>query len=85
MKFPDYQLPLMGPWLAQDEAVWLRLSAPDGAPARWIVLDPDGRPRGEMELPGNSRPLWSKGDVLWSIVPDELDIQGLVRYAVGRT
>jgi hypothetical protein len=80
MKFPDYQLPISYPWLAQDESVWLRRTGPDGGPGRWIVLDPEGKPRGEIELPGDVRPVWSRDNTLWGVDPDELDIQWLVRY-----
>jgi hypothetical protein len=44
------------------------------------VLDPEGKPRGEIELPGDVRPVWSRDNTLWGVDPDELDIQWLVRY-----
>jgi hypothetical protein len=68
--------------MAKDESVWLHWMGEPGAPERWIVMDPDGRVRGSLELPPKSRPLWSKGDLLWASVPDDDDVPWLVRYRI---
>jgi hypothetical protein len=84
MKFPDFKLPIDQVWVAQDESVWVRRADPSGETVRWVLLDPRGEPRGELELPSRSRPLWSRGDLLWAGVPDEDDVPWLVRYTIER-
>ena len=36
--------------------------------------------RGALELPRTATVHWSRGDVLWTVVRDELDAQWLVKY-----
>jgi hypothetical protein len=82
MDFPDYRLPVDYAWVADDKAVWLRREVNPGQLARWILLSPNGRPNGELELPANARVLWSRADLLWAAVPDEFDVPWLVRYRI---
>jgi hypothetical protein len=82
MNFPAVQLPVERSWLAQDESVWLRRAGEPGRPVRWVLLDSLGTLRGQLELPANVRPLWSRGDILWAAVPDDLDVPWLVRYRI---
>jgi hypothetical protein len=84
LRFPEFKRPISRAWLAQDEAVWLLRNDTPSAVARWIVLDPHGRPRGELQLPTNTRPLWSRGDRLWVSELDEHDVPWLVQYRIDR-
>jgi hypothetical protein len=82
MSFPDFQLPILRSWLAQDESVWLRRPEGDNPLARWVLLDPEGSPRGQLELPADLRILWSRGDTFWAVDLDEYDVQWVVRYRI---
>jgi hypothetical protein len=82
MRFPPFQLPIQYPWVAQDGSVWLRIWDGTTPTARWIVLDPRGRPRGDLELPADVRVWWNVGDVLWGAQPDEYEVPWLVRYRI---
>jgi hypothetical protein len=82
MDFPDFRPPLQSVWVAQDESVWLRRWGENGETARWVVLNPDGSPRGELELPRSVRPLWSRGDTLWAAELDEYDVPWVVRFRI---
>jgi hypothetical protein len=82
MQFPDYRLPIESVWVAQDEGIWLRRWDGVAATASWIILNSDGNPRGELELPHDVRPMWSRGDVFWAVDPDEFDVPWLVRFTV---
>lgn len=84
MDYPEFQLPLASYFLGKDESIWLRLNeeAEDGA-ARWIVLEADGRTRGEIILPPDARPAWASGDTLWLVDPDELEVPWLVRFRLA--
>jgi hypothetical protein len=83
MEFPVFQLPVEYPWLAQDEGLWLR-QTDEARPETvdWILLDPEGRPRGQLELPSEVRISWSRGDTFWAAVPDEYDVPWVVRYRI---
>jgi hypothetical protein len=82
MDFPEFKLPLEYPWLAQDESVWLRLSHANHATARWLILNAEGRPRGQLELPSDLRIVWSRDDTFWAVEPDSLDVPWIVRFQI---
>jgi hypothetical protein len=84
MSFPEFQLPLEYYWVAQDESIWLRFRPTEGTGvADWVVLDPDGHPRGKLDLPLDIRPQWSRGDTVWASDSDELEVQWLVKLIVA--
>jgi hypothetical protein len=85
MDFPEFKLPVQFSWLAQDESVWVRLApANEGEEtASWVILDPDGSPRGRIELPSAHRIVWHRGDVFWAVEPDEYDVPWLVRHRIA--
>ncbi len=82
MKFPEFKVLIEYPWLAQDESIWLRLRQEDHQPARWILLDAEGQPRGDLELPSDIRIMWNRGDTLWGVDPDEDDVPWVVRFRI---
>jgi hypothetical protein len=71
--------------VGKEGAVWLRTQADEGGPRRWVLLDPDGKPRGIIGLAETSRVMWSSGDVVWIVERDELDVPWVVRYRLGST
>jgi hypothetical protein len=84
MKFPQYRPAVRFAWLAKDVRVWIRRDEPlnDGN-IRWLVLDTDGTPVGQLELPDRAGLQWSSGDTFWLSEPDELDVPWLVRYRLS--
>ena len=82
MDFPSFQMPFEYPWAARDGSVWLRWQDADRPVARWILIDAEGFPRGELELPLDHQILWSRGDIFWAADPDEFDVPWLVRYRI---
>lgn len=83
MDFPEFKASLEYPWLAQDGSVWLRLPGENVNTVRWVILDPEGTPRGEFELPANVSIQWSRGNVFWAVQPDESDVPWVVRFEIG--
>ena len=82
LDYPPFQPPVSDHHLGSDESLWLRRED-DGVDAfRWVVLDPQGEPRGRLELPREHRIAWSGGDTAWVIEPDEYDVPWLVRYRI---
>lgn len=82
MEFPAYHLPIQVAWLAQDESIWLRRQESGSPTSRWVHLDPEGHPRGQLELAASTRIVWSHGDVLWAVELDEFDVPWVVRYRI---
>lgn len=82
MSFPEFRLPIESSWVAQDESVWLRRIAAEGARAEWVLLGKDGVPLGTLELPADVRVLWNRGDIFWAVDPDEYDVPWVVRYRI---
>lgn len=83
MEFPEFMLPVRGARSFSDESVWLQLVTEPDAPPRWVVLDGDGEVQGHVELPQQSRPLWTDGQTILASVPDEFDVPWLVRYRMA--
>lgn len=93
LEFPDYQPPIQRVWVGEDGGIWLGREDDGGATQRWAVLDAEGRPRGQLELPttslaasaargGYARLAWTSGDVVWMVESDEFDVPWLVRYRI---
>jgi hypothetical protein len=82
MEFPEYRLPVRTSWVSQDASTWLLRGGEQAPSARWIVLGPDGRPRGQVRLPARSRVVWHVGDSFLASEPDEMDIPWLVVYRI---
>jgi hypothetical protein len=83
MEFPEYQLPFEYPWLAQDEGIWMRRTEEgSSSTVRWALLDPQGRPRGQLRLPRNLRVIWNRGDTFWAVEPDEYEVPWVVRFRI---
>ena len=94
LDFPEYQPPVERVWVGEDGSIWLSREDDGGATRRWAVLQPDGRPRGQIELPNDSwienagrggglRLAWASGDLVWMIEYDEFDVPWLVRFRVA--
>jgi hypothetical protein len=83
MTFPEYRLPVQYVERDADGRLWVSRNEPEGSPVRrWALLDEDGLPIGELELPDRARILWSSGDFAWLLVPDEFDVPWLIRYRI---
>src|SRR6185436_14157192 len=70
MSFPDFQSPVYSYFIGGDASIWLRREEAKSPTQRWDLLDPQGNPRGRVNLPVRLRPVWSSGDVLWGVLPD---------------
>jgi hypothetical protein len=82
MDFPPFRQPVVYAAVGKDESVWIFRDDFASDVDRWIVLNPDGLPRGELELPSNTRISWIEGDLIWAVVPGEFDVPWLVRYRI---
>jgi hypothetical protein len=82
MDFPDTKPPIQLVWVAQDESVWLHLQDGDPASAHWLLLDAQGKPRGQLELPEGVRVMWSRGNSFWAVERDEYDVPWVVHFTM---
>lgn len=79
---PAFQPPVAHAQASQDGGLWLRRTFDYHPVHRWVLLDAEGAPRGQVELPSNAIVQWSRGDTFWAVIPDELDVPWLVRYRI---
>lgn len=80
-RIPDVHPAIHGLVLADDGDLWVRTSAPDESSTTYDVLDDQGRYRGTALIPsrlhGSIEPI-IRGDRIWAVVLDELDVMQLV-------
>lgn len=61
------------------------------ARSRWIeplvydLFEPDGRFLGTLPMPDRFRPHFARGDLVWGVIRDELDVEYVVRYRLMRS
>ena len=83
MDYPEFQQPVERALAGEDGSVWIAFRPVLADSVTWILLRPDGEPRGRLELPQRVRILWHSGEVVYASVPDELDVPWLVRYRLS--
>lgn len=52
-------------------------------PTVYDVFEPDGRYLGEVRLPERTQLVFMRGDHIWAVSRDELDVQRLVRFRIA--
>ena len=76
--FPTFETAILGP----DEMVWIGLHARPADETRvWLVIGPDGRLRGRMDLPAGAQVLAVGTDRFALVRRDELDVEDFRVYA----
>lgn len=80
MDFPPFQPPIVRHHVGDDGSLWLRREDTAAPTYRWLVLDAEGRPHAQLDLPRRARPLWATLDQVLVVEPDEFDVPFLVRY-----
>lgn len=82
MDFPEFRPVAQMGYVDADERIWLARYAPGNSTARFLVIDSDGLPLGEIRFPGRFQFRWSEGNAIWGVEPDELDVPWLVKYRI---
>jgi hypothetical protein len=80
MDFPSVQPPVRAHRMADDGGVWLMREEDGGDTQRWLILDRDAWPVGEVTLPRGVYPIWMDSDTFFAMERDEFDVPWLVRY-----
>lgn len=63
---------------------WLRLYDDGSRGGHWLVLDPAGRERASVSGPAGTTLLAVRGDAVWGVERDELDVPYVVRYRIAK-
>ncbi|MDX2262214.1 MAG: hypothetical protein SFU84_11015 [Gemmatimonadales bacterium] len=80
--YPTYP-PIRRVILGRDYSVWLEERTTAGG-HRWLVLDPKGTTVGVVTLPNEVSIRVAELGTIWATIADADDLQGIVRYKVGR-
>lgn len=81
-KIPPFKPPVQGLSLDDRGRLWARLSGPGTEPTVYDVFNRDGTYAETVSLPfsvDGSIPPVTRGDELWAVVTDEMDVQYVVR------
>ena len=81
-KIPPFKPPVHGLSLDDRGRLWAQLSGPGAEPTVYDIFNRDGTHAETVSLPFSvdvSIPPVTRGDALWAVVTDELDVQYVVR------
>jgi len=80
MDFPEFQPPILAGVGGGDGTLWLRREDTGGDLYRWLVIGPNGSPRGHIDLPRRSVVRWVGVGGFVVVEPDEFDVPWVVRF-----
>jgi hypothetical protein len=82
MDFPELQPPIQAAIGGDDGTLWLRREDLGSEYYRWLLISPDGTPRGHLEVPRGWRVPWISSDEALAIEYDEFDIPWVLRLQI---
>jgi len=81
--FPPFRPDIASAVDTPDGHLWVQRRGESGDETRgWVIISPDGRLRGRLELPATSRPRAADADHVWMTETDDFDVPWLVRYRI---
>jgi hypothetical protein len=83
MDFPPFAPPVRSVVGGEDGSAWIRWTDDGRLRDRWLVLGPEGEPRGRFTLPRNATISWASGNEFVVVERDELDVPWVVRYRLS--
>lgn len=83
-RIPDTKPPAARFFVDDEHYVWVATTGVDDSIRRWDIFDPVGRYLGVVELPFEMPQPRVRGDVMYGLVRDELDIPYVVRARIVR-
>jgi hypothetical protein len=84
LAFPPFQPPVSSAGVRDDGTIWLTRDDLGGQERRYVVLDPEGTPVGELRERSDFRPLRTSWDTVWAVDRDDFGVPSLVRYRLVR-
>ncbi len=85
VRIPPVPAPVSHVAAGRDGTTWLRREHAGGGTVKWLVLDAAGSPLAEVDAPAGLTILEARGDLVWGVEHDELDVPYVVRYRVRGT
>ncbi len=83
MTFPEFRVPVESYRVGQDGQLWLKREDEFQGTSTWVILDPEGRTRGRLQLPSSVSVKWINGDTLLAVRTDANNVPSLVRYRLA--
>lgn len=80
---PQFKPLITGLVLGKDGSVWLRRQATSGAGISWLVIDSEGEPTGQVDLPTSVQVQVVDPPYIYGWETDELDVPYVVRYRIA--
>ena len=80
MDFPDFQPPVLEGVAGDDGTLWVRRGDTGGPSYQWLVIAPDGTPRGHVNIPRRARVSWVSERGFIVVERDEFDVPWVVRF-----
>lgn len=84
MYAPPFEPFLRGLVVASDGSIWLQRYGATADGAEWWVLDEKGQPLGRAFMPDGLRVVAIRGDDVWGVETDDMDVSYIIRYRVDR-
>lgn len=82
LALPRFQPPISDMLVGRDGAIWLKREEVRSTNPRWVVLNPDGTIRYELETEPGVRILRSDGSRAWGVRQDEYGVEYVVVYRI---
>ena len=82
IELPSFRPAVRRTQVGRDGTVWIELGTPSPDTAHWVLIEPDGTPRGRLGLPIRMTVEYSDGPTVWVVERDEVDVPWLVRLRV---
>jgi hypothetical protein len=80
MEVPEFQPPVLETVAGPGGTLWLRREDGGGLAHRWLIVGPDGTPRGHVEVLRRSRVRWVGEEEFVTVERDEYDVPWVVRF-----
>jgi hypothetical protein len=77
---PPFLTPISRARAGEDGTLWLEREVEMSPTTRWLILQPDGAPRGQVVLPRNAVIRWTGPTAIYVVEEDEFEVPWLVRY-----
>ena len=80
VEVPEFQPPVLETVAGPGGTLWLRREDGGGLAHRWLIVGPDGTPRGHVEVLRRSRVRWVGEEEFVTVERDEYDVPWVVRF-----
>ena len=80
MDWPAFRVPASDYHVGEDGAIWVLYRGRAASERLWLLIDPSGNVKGKFAPPEKTTVYWSKGEELWAVQRDSLDVPFMLRF-----